>query len=84
MMVVLLQNRKIDINMGVPWFKVKKRYLAKGGVVFSSNFALYGDISRRVMSVLKMMSPRTEIYSIDEAFLELSGISKHIGQKRWG
>lgn len=78
------EAKALDINMGAPWFKVKKRYLAKGGVVFSSNFALYGDISRRVMAVLKMMSPRTEIYSIDEAFLELSGISKHIGCEKMG
>ena len=78
------EAKALDIKMGVPWFKVKKGYLAKGGVVFSSNFALYGDISRRVMAILRVMSPRTEIYSIDEAFLELSGISKHIGCEKMG
>ena len=43
--------------------------------IFSTNFALYGDISRRVMKTLKQFSPQMEIYSIDEAFLDLS-ISK--------
>ena len=41
---------------------------------FSTNFALYGDISRRVMKTLKQFSPQMEIYSIDEAFLDLSSI----------
>ena len=54
--------------MGEPYFKVKelvKKYNVK---VFSSNYALYGDISRRVMSTLKRFSPNIEFYSIDEAF----------------
>ncbi|MBN2232706.1 MAG: Y-family DNA polymerase [Deltaproteobacteria bacterium] len=61
------------IAMGEPWFRVRRRF--GGGrdlVVLSSNYALYGDMSRRVMSVLAGFTPDLEIYSIDEAFLGLS------------
>ena len=68
------EAKDMGIRMGVPWFKVKKSYLASGGRVFSSNFALYGDFSRRVMYILKGMVKKIEIYSIDEAFLDLQHI----------
>ena len=61
--------------MGAPWFKVKEDFLKSGGQVFSSNFALYGDISSRVMNVLSQMSKKIEIYSIDEAFLDLENLA---------
>jgi DNA polymerase V len=61
----------MGIKMGVPWFQVKKAYLAQGGKVFSSNFALYGDLSKRVMNILDGMVKKIEVYSIDEAFLDL-------------
>lgn len=57
--------------MGTPFFKVKP-LIAKHNVhVFSSNYALYGDLSHRVMDVLRQMEPDVEIYSIDEAFISL-------------
>ena len=59
------ESKDLGIQMGAPWFKVKEDFLKSGGQVFSSNFALYGDISSRVMSVLSQMSKRIEIYSID-------------------
>ena len=65
------EAKKIGIKMGEPYFKVKRLINHHNVQVFSSNYALYGDISRRVMSVLKKLSPRIEIYSIDEAFLDL-------------
>ena len=68
------EAKAMGIKMGVPWFQVKKAYLAQGGKVFSSNFALYGDLSKRVMSILDGMVKRIEIYSIDEAFLDLRHI----------
>ena len=68
------EAKALDIKMGVPWFQVKKKYLAQGGKVFSSNFPLYGDLSKRVMNVLDGMVKRIEIYSIDEAFLDLQHI----------
>ena len=58
--------------MGEPYFKVKELVKRNKVEVYSSNYALYGDISRRVMKVLKTFSPKVEIYSIDEAFIDLS------------
>ena len=61
--VSLLEAKKrkaMGIKMGVPWFQIKKAYLAKGGQVFSSNFALYGDLSNRVMHVLEGMVSNIE------------------------
>ena len=68
------EAKSLDIKMGEPYFKVKKIVKENNVKVFSTNFALYGDISRRVMKTLKQFSPQMEIYSIDEAFLDLSSI----------
>ena len=68
------EAKAMGIKMGIPWFKVKKSYLAQGGKVFSSNFALYGDLSKRVLNILEGMVKRIEVYSIDEAFLDLQHI----------
>tara|TARA_Y100000590_G_scaffold352430_1_gene404996 strand:+ start:1424 stop:2704 length:1281 start_codon:yes stop_codon:yes gene_type:complete len=64
----------LGIKMGEPYFKIKKIVEKNDVKVFSSNYSLYGDISRRVMKTLKIFSPEIEIYSIDEAFLNLSSI----------
>ena len=64
----------LGIKMGEPYFKVKKIVKENNVKIFSSNYSLYGDISRRVMKTLKQFSPKIEIYSIDEAFLDLSSI----------
>jgi len=64
----------LDIKMGEPYFKVEKIIKKNNVKVFSSNYSLYGDISRRVMKTLKQFSPQIEIYSIDEAFLNLSSV----------
>ena len=68
------ESKAMGIPMGVPFFKVK--HLVENGqlTVFSSNYALYGDLSNRVMSVLADAVPKIEIYSIDEAYLHLDGI----------
>jgi len=71
------EAKAMGIKMGVPWFQIKKAYLANGGQVFSSNFALYGDLSKRVMHVLEGMVNNIEIYSIDEAFLDLQYIQNN-------
>jgi DNA polymerase V len=60
--------------MGVPVFKIQGEIKRHGIQVFSSNYTLYGDISSRVMQTLEHLSPHVEVYSIDEAFLDLSGI----------
>ncbi|MEK9959326.1 MAG: hypothetical protein VW541_02815 [Pelagibacteraceae bacterium] len=69
-----LEAKLIGIKMGEPYFKVKQLVKRFNVQVFSSNYALYGDISRRVMSILKKFSPSIELYSIDEAFLDLTMI----------
>ena len=68
------ESKAMGIPMGVPFFKVK--HLVENGqlTVFSSNYALYGNLSNRVMSVLADAVPKIEIYSIDEAYLHLDGI----------
>ena len=69
-----IEAKNLGIKMGEPYFKVKKIVKENNVKIFSTNFALYGDISRRVMKTLKQFSPQMEIYSIDEAFLDLSSI----------
>ena len=69
-----IEAKKIGIKMGEPYFKIKDLVKKKNVQAFSSNYALYGEISRRVMKVLKGFSDKIEIYSIDEAFLDLSNI----------
>ena len=69
-----IEAKKIGIKMGEPYFKVKNLVKKNNVKIFSSNYALYGDLSRRVMKVLKGFSDKIEIYSIDEAFLDLSHI----------
>ena len=66
------EAKDLGIKMGEPYFKVKELVKKNKVEVYSSNYALYGDISRRVMKVLKTFSPKVEIYSIDEAFIDLS------------
>ena len=62
--------------MGEPYFKVKELVKKNKVHIFSSNYALYGDLSRRVMKTLKSFSDKIEIYSIDEAFVDLSHIKE--------
>jgi len=64
--------KALGIPMGVPWFKIKEQAKQHGIVAFSSNYALYADMSNRVVTVLSQFSPHLEVYSIDESFLELS------------
>lgn len=68
------EAKRLGIKMGEPLFKIKDLIKRENVKVFSSNFALYGDISSRVMNTLAMAVPSTEVYSIDEAFLNLEGI----------
>lgn len=66
--------KQLQIPMGVPFFQVQKALDQAGVAVFSSNYALYGDLSNRVMSVLEQAAPEIEVYSIDEAFADCSGL----------
>jgi DNA polymerase V len=68
--------KDLGIKMGVPVFKIQAEIEKYNIQVYSSNYALYGDLSGRVMSTLSYFAPDVEIYSIDEAFLDLSGFSQ--------
>src|SRR3989338_7481778 len=68
------EAKALGIKMGEPFFKIKSLCQQKQVVVFSSNYTLYGDISQRVMRVIEESWPAVEIYSIDEAFLDLSSM----------
>lgn len=70
------EAKDLGIPMGSPFFKIKDFIKQHRVSYFSSNYALYADISRRVMSVLAQMAPEIEVYSIDEAFLDLANLSK--------
>ncbi len=65
--------KKLGIGMGAPWFKFKELANQHGIVALSSNYALYADMSNRVMSILREFSPHQEVYSIDESFLDVTG-----------
>ena len=69
------EAKAVGVPMGVPLFKIKELVKEKNISVFSSNYALYGDLSNRVMAILGQFSPNLEIYSIDEAFLNFDGMS---------
>ncbi len=72
------ESKSIGIKMGVPLYKAKKIIQDYNVQVFSSNYALYGDISRRIMDSLFEFSSTVEIYSIDEAFLNISKEKKNL------
>ncbi len=69
------EAKALGIPMGIPAFKIKDLIAKEGVFVFSAHFDLYEETSARVMNILKNNAPRIEIYSIDEAFLDLSGMS---------
>jgi DNA polymerase V len=69
-------DAKPFVKMGEPYFQIKHKLRQHGIVPFSSNYALYGDMSERVMTVIESLVPAVEVYSIDEAFADLSGIEQ--------
>jgi len=68
-------DAKPYVKMGEPYFQIKHKLKQHGIVPFSSNYALYGDMSVRVMTLIESMVPAVEVYSIDEAFVDLTGIN---------
>ena len=70
------EAKALGIKMGDPFFKIRPVIENNHVTVFSSNFALYGDMSARVQDVLRQFAPQVEVYSIDEAFLDLEGMSE--------
>lgn len=67
------ESKALGIKMGVPYFQIKELQKQHNIHVCSSNYTLYGDLSNRVMNLLKTFSPDTEVYSIDESFLKFHG-----------
>ncbi|MDD1967478.1 translesion error-prone DNA polymerase V subunit UmuC [Pseudomonas putida] len=67
-------DAKPFVKMGQPYFQIRDHLRSNGVVAFSSNYALYGDMSERVMTIIESMVPALEVYSIDEAFADLTGI----------
>jgi len=68
------EAKDLGIGMAVPWYQLQDVARKHGIIALSSNYTLYADLSNRVMSLLSQFSPDQEIYSIDESFIDLSGI----------
>ncbi|AYO01033.1 translesion error-prone DNA polymerase V subunit UmuC [Pseudomonas sp. LTGT-11-2Z] len=71
-------DAKPFVKMGEPYFQCKDTLQRHGIVAFSSNYALYGDMSERVMSLIESMVPAAEVYSIDECFADLTGVQGNL------
>lgn len=84
---VIARNKEakaLGIKMGEPWFKLREKGFTQKVHCFSSNYALYHSMSQRVMSVLEALAPRVEQYSIDEMFLDISGIDNCMSFEDFG
>jgi DNA polymerase V len=68
------EAKALGIQMAGPYYQNKAEILKNNVAVFSSNYHLYGDMSKRVMDTLRLLAPEVEVYSVDESFLDLSGI----------
>lgn len=78
------EAKRLGIKMGVPWFQMKMTQFPEPVITFSSNYELYASMSNRVMSHLEELAPRVEQYSIDEMFLDVSGIDSCIDFEDFG
>ncbi|EAW1963345.1 translesion error-prone DNA polymerase V subunit UmuC [Salmonella enterica subsp. enterica] len=78
------EAKRLGIKMGVPWFQLKMTQFLEPVITFSSNYELYASMSNRVMSHLEELAPRVEQYSIDEMFLDVSGIDSCIDFEDFG
>jgi DNA polymerase V len=78
---VIAQSREakvLGMKMAGPWFEVEERAREIGVIEFSSNYELYANLSNRFMATLRQFSPRQEVYSIDECFLDFTGIKRDL------
>lgn len=76
------EAKALGLKMGDPFYQVRRVLEDNGVAVFSSNYNLYGDMSKRVMALLSRMAPSLEIYSIDEAFMDFSGMADPVATAR--
>lgn len=77
------EAKALGIKMGEPWFKIRHLEEQAGLVALSANFALYGDMSDRMMSLAAGLGPTQEIYSIDESFIGLDGVRGALDERAW-
>ena len=75
------EAKDLGIKMGAPWFKIRHLQESAGLVALSANFELYGEISGRMMSLVAALGHRQEVYSIDESFVDVSGIPGDIAAR---
>jgi DNA polymerase V len=78
------EAKALGIKMGVPIHHIRSEIRLHGIHLFSSNYTLYGDLSRRVMTTLEALAPRVDVYSIDEAFLDLTGVERVVPLESFG
>lgn len=76
------EARALGVPMGAPWFKIRDFCKANGVIARSSNYVLYGDMSRRVNEVYRAFADEVEIYSIDESFLDFTGVPEPVAHAR--
>jgi len=76
------EAKALGVKMGVPLYQINDLVKSAGIVTLSSNYALYGDLSARIMNILNGFSPHQEVYSIDECFLDFTGIPDRISRAR--
>ena len=75
------EAKALGIKMGAPWFQIQHWQRDAGLVGLSANFALYGDMSDRMMALAAELGPTQEIYSIDESFIGLHGVGGDLGAR---
>ena len=75
------EAKALGIAMGAPWFKIQQLAESDELVALSANFALYGDLSDRMMSLAAGLGPKQEIYSIDESFIDLTGVRGNLVER---
>ena len=75
------EAKALGIAMGAPWFKIRHLVESDELVALSANFALYGDLSDRMMSLAAGLGPAQEIYSIDESFIDLAGVRGNLVER---
>ena len=77
------EAKALGIKMGQPWHEIRHLESEAGLVALSANFALYGDMSDRMMSLAAGLGPTQEIYSIDESFIGLDGVKGDFTRRSW-
>ena len=78
------ESKALGLKTGDVFYQIKNKLEENDVAIFSSNYNLYGDMSRRVMSLLNTYTPKLEIYSIDEAFLDLSNMGNREYMENYG